>query len=229
MCVCLQKLRALILPIKQVRERIPLRHEMLDATVVMGAVAASTSEIKLGTSVLVTPYRHPLSDARQFATVDVLAAGRLLFGVGAGWMAEEFEALGIEFAERGKRTVGCIEIYKRCWSDDFVSFDGDYYSFNDISMDPKPLQEPRPPIIYGVCRRWAQSERHACDQFLSVFLDPFADPHRHADLQDIISKELSGLGRATSEFIMMAATTMRVSDPIPVEASRKSVPVQRSK
>ena len=89
------------------------RHEMLDAAVVMGAVAASTSEIKLGTSVLVAPYRHPLSDARQFATVDVLAAGRLLFGVGAGWMAEEFEALGIGFAERGKRTVECIEIYKR--------------------------------------------------------------------------------------------------------------------
>ncbi len=110
------------------------RHEMLDAAVVMGAVAGSTSEIKLGTSVLVAPYRHPLSDARQFATVDVLAAGRLLFGVGAGWMAEEFEALGIGFAERGKRTVECIEIYKRCWSEDFVSFDGDYYSFKDLSL-----------------------------------------------------------------------------------------------
>lgn len=198
------------------------RHEMLDAAVVMGAVAGSTSEIKLGTSVLVAPYRHPLSDARQFATVDVLAAGRLLFGVGAGWMAEEFEALGIGFAERGKRTVECIEIYKRCWSEDFVSFDGDFYSFNDISMDPKPLQEPRPPIIYGgVSPLGAKRAAHFCDGFYPVFLDPFADPNRHADLQDIISEELSDLGRPTSDFIMMAATTMRVTDPLSAGSSRK--------
>ena len=76
-------------------------------------------------------------------------------------MAEEFEALGIEFAERSKRTVECIEIYKRCWSDDFVSFDGDYYSFNDISMDPKPLQEPRPPIIYGGVSPLGAKRAHA--------------------------------------------------------------------
>ena len=125
------------------------RHEMLDAAVVMGAVAASTSEIKLGTSVLVAPYRHPLSDARQFATVDVLAAGRLLFGVGAGWMAEEFEALGIGFAERGKRTVECIEIYKRCWSEDFVSFDGDYYSFNNLYGSETAAGTPAAHYLWG--------------------------------------------------------------------------------
>ena len=144
---------------------------MLDAAVVMGAVAASTSEIKLGTSVLVAPYRHPLSDARQFATVDVLAAGRLLFGVGAGWMAEEFEALGIEFAERGKRTVECIEIYKRCWSDDFVSFDGDYYSFNDISMDPKPLQElPAADYLWGCVAVGRKASGTLLRRFLSRVL-----------------------------------------------------------
>ena len=77
------------------------RQAMLDAAVVMGAVAVATSELKLGTSVLVAPDRQPLSDARQFATVDILSGGRLLFGVGAVWMEEECEALGINFAERG--------------------------------------------------------------------------------------------------------------------------------
>ena len=137
-------------------------------------------------------------------------------------MAEEFEALGVDFSERGKRTVECIEIYKRCWSEDFVSFDGDYYSFNDISMDPKPLQDPRPPIIYGgVSPLGAKRAANFCDGFYPVFLDPFADPHRHTDLQDIIGEELSRLGRPTSEFIMMAATTMRITESLPADAPRK--------
>ena len=189
------------------------RHEMLDGAVVMGAVASATNTIKLGTSVLVAPYRGPLSDARQFATVDVLSGGRLLLGVGAGWMAEEFDALGVDFAERGRRTVECIEIYKRSWQDDFVSFDGDYYSFADVSMDPKPLQKPHPPIIYGgVSPLGAHRAAAHCDGFYPVFLDPFADPNRHSDLQTIIKSDLEMAGRDPSTFIMMAATTMRVTD-----------------
>ncbi|MDG2121842.1 MAG: LLM class F420-dependent oxidoreductase, partial [Actinomycetota bacterium] len=189
------------------------RHEMLDGAVVMGAVASSTTRIKLGTSVLVAPYRAPLSDARQFATVDVLSGGRLLLGVGAGWMQEEFDALGIPFPERGKRTVECIEIYKRSWQDDFVSFDGDYYSFSDVSMDPKPSQKPHPPIIYGgMSPLGARRAAAYCDGFYPVFLDPFADPNRHADLQAIVKADLDKAGRDPSTFIMMAATTMRVTD-----------------
>jgi probable F420-dependent oxidoreductase len=189
------------------------RHEMLDGAVVMGAVASATNTIKLGTSVLVAPYRGPLSDARQFATVDVLSGGRLLLGVGAGWMAEEFDALGVDFAERGRRTVECIEIYKRSWQDDFVSFDGDYYTFNNVSMDPKPLQKPHPPIIYGgVSPLGAHRAAAHCDGFYPVFLDPFANPDRHSDLQTIIKSDLEMAGRDPSTFIMMAATTMRVTD-----------------
>src|SRR5262245_11161827 len=75
------------------------RHTMLDAAVVMGAVAVSTTRLKLGTSVLIAPYRNPLSDARQFATVDHLSNGRLLLGVGAGWMREEFDAVGVPYAD----------------------------------------------------------------------------------------------------------------------------------
>ena len=71
------------------------RHNMLDGAVVMGAVAVQTTTLKLGTSVLIAPYRHPLSDARQFMTVDQLSNGRLMLGVGVGWMVEEFDAVGI--------------------------------------------------------------------------------------------------------------------------------------
>jgi alkanesulfonate monooxygenase SsuD/methylene tetrahydromethanopterin reductase-like flavin-dependent oxidoreductase (luciferase family) len=130
---------------------------MLDAAVVMGAVATVTTTLKLGTSVLISPYRGPLNDVRQFATVDVLSGGRLILGVGAGWMVEEFEALGLEPRERGPRTVEAIEIYKRAWTDRDVSFDGEYYQFSNISMDPKPIQDigedGRPRICTGSSER----------------------------------------------------------------------------
>jgi alkanesulfonate monooxygenase SsuD/methylene tetrahydromethanopterin reductase-like flavin-dependent oxidoreductase (luciferase family) len=98
-------------------------HNMLDAAVTMGAVAASTNTLKLGTSVLIVPYRNPLSDARQFATVDALSNGRLILGVGAGWMKEEFDALGLSYGERGAMANECVEIFKRSWTAEVVDFD----------------------------------------------------------------------------------------------------------
>src|SRR5262249_43629652 len=150
------------------------------------AVAISTTRLKLGTSVLIAPYRNPLSDARQFATVDVLSNGRLLLGVGAGWMAEEFAALGVPYTERAGRTEECIEIYKRSWADDLVNFQGRFYQFNELSMDPKPIQRPRPPLIYGgVTPTGARRAVRCCDGFYPIFLDTYADPARYASLQDI--------------------------------------------
>ncbi len=93
-------------------------HNMLDMAVVMGAVAACTQRIKLGTSVLIAPYRHPLADARQFATIDLLSKGRLMLGVGSGWMKEEFAAVGQDHAVRNAQTDECLQIYKRSWTDE---------------------------------------------------------------------------------------------------------------
>jgi probable F420-dependent oxidoreductase len=189
------------------------RHEMLDAAVVMGAVAVSTSTLKIGTSVLIAPYRGPLNDARQFTTVDVLSGGRLLLGVGAGWMAEEFDALGVPFGERGRRTVECIEVYKRAWTDDVVSFHGEFYDIDDVSMDPKPTTQPRPPIIYGgVSPLGARRAARHCDGLYPVFLDPGADPARLDHLHDIVRAELDEQGRDPSTFTMMAASTLRITD-----------------
>ncbi|HIM46247.1 MAG TPA: LLM class flavin-dependent oxidoreductase, partial [Alphaproteobacteria bacterium] len=108
-------------------------HNMLDMAVVMGAAAACTSRIKLGTSVLIAPYRHPLSDARQFATVDLLSQGRLMLGVGSGWMQEEFAACGQDYQVRNAQTDECLQIYKRSWTEEKVEFDGKYYKFEDVS------------------------------------------------------------------------------------------------
>ncbi|MFT7602174.1 MAG: putative F420-dependent oxidoreductase [Acidimicrobiales bacterium] len=187
-------------------------HDMLDAAVVMGAVATSTTTLKLGTSVLIAPYRGPLNDARQFATVDILSGGRLILGVGAGWMLEEFEALGVAHSERGGRTVEAIEIYKRAWTQPDVSYDGAYYQFSNISMDPKPIQKPRPPIIYGgISELGARRAARHCDGFYPLFLDPYADPSRYAAHQDLIRAELESQHRDPATFTMMGAATFHLA------------------
>ena len=83
-------------------------------------------------------------------TVDHLSGGRLMLGVGVGWMVEEFDAVGIDYEERNRRTEECIQIYKASWTGDLATFEGNYYSFRDVSQDPKPVQQsPHPPIVFG--------------------------------------------------------------------------------
>ena len=188
-------------------------HNMLDGAVVMGAVGACTTRIKLGSAVLIAPYRHPLSDARQFATIDLLTQGRVMLGVGCGWMREEFDALGHDYAARNAQTDECLEIYKRAWTDERVNFDGRFYRFEDLSMDPKPVQKPHPPIIFGgntpVGAR--RAIRH-CDGFFPLFLDTHCDFERYRPLQELIRREAETLGRDLTKFCMMAAAQARITD-----------------
>jgi probable F420-dependent oxidoreductase len=202
------------------------RHEMLDGAVTMGAVAAATTRIRLGTSVLIAPYRGPLNDARQLATIDVLSGGRLIVGVGAGWLEEEFTALGVPFRERGGRTDECIEIYKKAWGEEVVSFSGRHYRFADLSMDPKPVQKPRPPIVYGgVTAAGARRAARLCDGLYPLFLDPGADPFRYSVLQEVARRELQSQKRDPGSFVMMAATSMRITDASDPVAARKHRPI----
>jgi probable F420-dependent oxidoreductase len=198
------------------------RHTMLDAAVTMGAVAVSTTRLKLGTSVLIAPYRNPLSDARQFATVDQLSNGRLLLGVGAGWMQEEFDAIGVSYADRGIRTDECIEIYKRAWTDEVVSFQGRFYQFHNISMDPKPVQQPRPPIIYGgVTVGGARRAMRTCDGFYPIFLDTYADPDRYIALRDVMRREADRLERDIMQFSLIGVVSARITSPSDPQAQAK--------
>ena len=121
----------------------------LEPITVLGALALRTSRIKLGTAVLVLPYRHPIYTAKALATVDVLSGGRLIVGVGAGWMEPEFAALGVPIAERGSRTNETIDILKALWTEDVPSYDGRHFQFSNIKSVPQPVQKPRPPILVG--------------------------------------------------------------------------------
>ena len=205
------------------RRHLPSRPNILDGVACFGAIAASTSRIKFGPGVIVAPYRHPLSDARQYATLDVLSGGRVFFGVGPGWMKEEFDAVNQPFEHRLAMTEECIQIYKKAWTEPHVTFHGKFYDFENMSMDPKPISKPHPPITYGaITPAGARLAAREADAFYPVLTRPHDDPHMHDHLIEIIKKELDRVGRAQSELGMMGLVSTRISNADDAEATRNS-------
>jgi probable F420-dependent oxidoreductase len=128
---------------------VPPDRPFLDSFTCLAFLAGCTEKITLGISVLVLPYRHPLYWARVAASIERLSKGRLIMGIGVGWMEEEFAALGVPFKERGKMTDEQLEIISKLWSEEHISFNGKFYRFQDVAFYPKPIQQPRIPIWVG--------------------------------------------------------------------------------
>lgn len=112
-------------------------------------VAAVTENLRLGFSVLILPYRPPVETAKRLATIDVLSNGRLILGVGVGWMREEAEVLGMPWDRRGKRSDEQLEVFRTLFTEDDPSFDGEFYSFPAVGFEPKPVQDPVPVWVGG--------------------------------------------------------------------------------
>jgi probable F420-dependent oxidoreductase len=120
-----------------------------DPLTILSYVAAVTTRIRLGTSVLVLPYHHPMRLAKAAATLDVLCGGRLILGVGVGVIEQEFNALGSSYAERGAITDEAIAIMQALWTQAVPSHDGRLYRFSGMPFAPKPVQKPHIPIVIG--------------------------------------------------------------------------------
>jgi len=131
------------------RMAVPAQADWLDPLLGLSYVAAVTSRITVATGVFLLPEHHPVLAAKQAATLDVLSAGRLMLGVGIGWSADEFAALGVPFERRGERTEEYIEAMRQLWADDVASFDGAFTAFDKIRVNPKPVRKRRIPIIIG--------------------------------------------------------------------------------
>ena len=132
----------------------PVDYTRLDPTVydplsVLSYVAAVTNRVSLGTSALVVPYRNPVIVAKTLATIDQLSGGRLILGAAAGWMRQEFHALGVPREERGRRTDEYLRVIEALWEQEEPSFSGQFFHLAGIHYEPKPLQQPRPPIWVG--------------------------------------------------------------------------------
>ncbi len=120
-----------------------------DPFVALGFIAACTKTIKLGTGVFVLPLRNPLAAAKAATSVDVLSQGRLLFGIGIGWLEDEFNAVGMPFKDRAARTREAVAMMKALWAEETPKFSGKFHSFQPLGFNPKPVQQPHPPIIFG--------------------------------------------------------------------------------
>lgn len=122
---------------------------ILESTTMLGTLVGATERISVGTNVLVLPLRDPLVLARQAATLDYVSGGRLILGIGVGWMREEFEALGVDFDTRGVMTDEYIDVLRACWAADPVRFDGAFVEFDDLRFLPLPTTPGGPPIYVG--------------------------------------------------------------------------------
>jgi probable F420-dependent oxidoreductase len=127
----------------------PAGDGLADPFAVLSFLAAVTRRVRLGTAVCLVPQRHPVYTAKMVAGLDVLSAGRADFGVGVGWLAEEFDALGVPFARRGARTRAYLEVMRRLWTEERPAYDGEFYRLPPVRFAPKPVQRPHPPIVFG--------------------------------------------------------------------------------
>jgi len=121
----------------------------LEPIALLSALAGVTRTLKLGTMVLVLPLRNPVYFAKEWATLDLLSGGRSILGIGVGWHEAEFALMGVPPKERGPRMNEAIEAVTALWGGDNVTYEGKYYRFRDLTIDPKPAQKPHPPIWIG--------------------------------------------------------------------------------
>ena len=172
--------------------------------------AAVTERVKLGTTVLVIPMRNPIVTAKQLASLDVLSNGRLILGVGAGWMEEEFKMLGVPFERRGARTNEYIRLIKALWTEENPSFEGEFWQIKDVGFSPKPLQQPHPPIWTGghsapALRRAGRLSDgwHAVGVSPDTLREQFQEVQRHAE----------EAGRDPASLTLSVRPRVRLDDP----------------
>ena len=172
--------------------------------------AAVTERVKLGTTVLVLPMRNPIVTAKQLASLDVLSNGRLILGVGTGWMEEEFQMLGVPFKRRGARTNEYIRLLKALWTEENPSFEGEFWQIKNVGFNPKPLQQPHPPIWTGghsapALRRAGRLSDgwHAVGVSPDTLREQFQEVQRHAE----------EAGRDPASLTLSVRPRVRMDDP----------------
>ena len=188
---------------------------MAEPFTTLAFLAGQTQQIRLGTGVCLVPQRNPLYTAKEVAAVDWLSQGRFDFGIGVGWQREEFEALGVPFEERGRRTDEYIELMRRLWCDDVSEFEGRFWSLAPSRAYPKPVQEPHPPIHVGgesdvALRRVARLGA----EWFPFNLSPDGLAARRADL----ARLLEPVGRAIEDVAITVFPDVGWRDPAHVEA-----------
>ena len=128
---------------------VPAETPFLDPAVALAFIAAGTQRIRLGTGIIILPQRNPLVLAKELASLDVASRGRLILGVGIGYLKPEFDALGIPFEHKGARTVDYLRAMLAVWTQARPAYEGRFVRFANIQSLPRPVQQPHPPVVFG--------------------------------------------------------------------------------
>jgi probable F420-dependent oxidoreductase len=151
---------------------LPPTTNFLEPLTALAVVAGVTERVRLGTTVLVLPHRHPVLAAKMLATLDHLAPGRVILGAGVGWMREEIELLGAPYDQRGAWTDEAIQIMRKCWRDERVSHRGRFFNFPEIAVAPKPAHKNIPIWIGGHTPRAMRRVAELGDGWHAAFATP---------------------------------------------------------
>ncbi len=128
---------------------LPPSYPLLDPAVSLAYIAAHTKTIRLGTGIIILPQRNPLVLAKELTSVDVVSNGRLIFGLGIGYLKPEFDALGIPFDKKGARSMDYLHAMKAVWTQEKPAHHGEFVAFSGIQALPQPVQKPHPPVVIG--------------------------------------------------------------------------------
>jgi F420-dependent oxidoreductase-like protein len=179
----------------------------------LSALAAQTSRLRLGLMVAGNTYRHPAVHAHMAATVDVIANGRLDFGIGAGWNEYEHQSMGIPLyppGERIRRLGEACEIAKRLWTQHLTDFDGRYYQLTQARCDPKPVQKPHPPIVIGGAGE--QLTLRVVARYADVWNSMPADVEEFRHKIGVLHEHCAAIGRDPSEIELSVQTLVDYDD-----------------
>jgi probable F420-dependent oxidoreductase len=183
---------------------------LLDPFTALTFAAAHTERLRLGTGICLVPQRQPVYTAKMVADLDYLSGGRVDFGVGVGWLKEEFANLGMEFATRGSRTEEYLLAMKALWSDGVAEFSGQSVDLKPCHFNPKPVQRPHPPIIFG-------GESEAAMRRVARIGDGWygydLTPADLAEKLNSLDAALSGNGRCRSELQIIVGPNRRPVTP----------------
>jgi probable F420-dependent oxidoreductase len=190
---------------------------LLEPLTALTYLAAVTDRIRLGTGICLVPQRNPVYTAKQVVDLDCLSGGRVDFGVGVGWLREEFEALAMPFARRGARTDEYLQVMRSLWTDEVSSFEGEHYTLPACRMYPKPVQRPHPPIHVGgeSAAAMRRAARHGDGWYTFNRL-----PHELDEPLERLDAMLAAEGRARGDLQLTVSPYFHSVDAAAVEGYR---------
>ncbi|MEM7340341.1 MAG: LLM class F420-dependent oxidoreductase [Actinomycetota bacterium] len=195
-----------------------------DPLIWLSFAAANTSTIRLATGILILPERNPLVLAKSVSTLDVLSNGRLDLGIGVGWLEEEFDALGIPFADRGRRTDDYVAAMRALWAGDNASHHGEFASFEGVSSNPKPVNGSVPIVIGGHSKAAARR----AGRIGQGFFPGRGSVEELTELIDVVHQTAADNGRDPGSIEITAPHPGILSDPVGAAQELASIGVARA-